>query len=480
MIWLFTAWTGVQSNQRREKDLLPKVPIGTILLEKKVIQQNQLNQALEEQKEHGGKLASNLLEKGMAAEEQLLLALSEQHGVPAVDLSRSIIPLEVLDLVPEEVARADGILPLRLEAGRILLAMADPQMQKIIDEVSFVTGKKVEPAVVLEGRLRQTIQEAYAMRKRDRNLKFFFGSCASFPEEQEDPNGFLVVISAEVPQADLTTSTDQGLVTIEVSLEDEEKPTSDSQKTILVVDDELEIQRLLEKALLNEGFRVVCASRGTEALAAIKKHRPDLVLLDAMLPEIHGFEICRKIKSSRNFSRVPVIMISAVYRGWRYAEDVKEVYGADDYFEKPFRLLPLVRRVRELLGTGPSQEELKQNAASCNQLLEQSVAAYQKRNFVEAEDLLRKVLALDPFQANAHYALANTLLAQEKIFDAIREYEQAIEIKPDLFAALRNLAVLYQNRGFRNKAVEMWERALRVCPDEKQKNEIRDQLMKLL
>jgi len=460
--------------------LLPKVPIGTILLEKKVIQQNQLNEALEEQKERGGKLASNLLEKGMAAEEQLLLALSEQHGIPAVDLSRSIIPLKVLDLVPEEVARADGILPLRVEADRILLAMADPQMQKTIDEVSFVTGKKVEPYVVLEGRLRQTVQEAYASRKRDPNAKFFFGSCASFQDEKEDPNGLLVVISAEVPQAELATSTDQELVTIEVSLEDEEKPASDSQKTVLVVDDEPEIQRLLEKALLNEGFRVVCAARGTEALAAIKKYRPDLVLLDAMLPEIHGFEICRKIKSSRNFSKVPVIMISAVYRGWRYAEDVKEVYGADDYFEKPFRLLPLVRRVRELLGTGPSREELKKDAASCNQLLEQSVAAYQQRNFAEAEDLLRKALALDPFHANAHYALANTLLAQEKVFEAIREYEQAIEIKPDLFAALRNLAVLYQNRGFRNKAVEMWERALRVCPDERQKNEIRNQLMKLL
>ena len=63
---------------------------------------------------------------------------------------------------------------------------------------------------------------------------------------------------------------------------------------------------------------------------------PDLVILDGMLPEVHGFEICRQLKTSERFRHIPVIMVSAVHIGWRFAADVKEKYGADDYLEKPF------------------------------------------------------------------------------------------------------------------------------------------------
>jgi len=249
---------------------------------------------------------------------------------------------------------------------------------------------------------------------------------------------------------------------------------------VLVVDDEEDIVHLLEKALTSEGFRVISASRGLEALQAVKQHKPALVLLDAMLPEIHGFEICKKIKSSKRFGHIPVIMISAVYRGWRYAEDVKTTYGADDYFEKPFRIVPLLRKVRELLNAGPPETSQDVDPQAAGEAYRRGVGLYKEKKFDQAEKFLREACALDPFSANVHYALANVMLAKNQLYDALREYEHTVELKPDLFAPLRNLAILYQKKGFRNKAVEMWERSLRCSPDDKTRKEVREQLLKLL
>jgi len=174
------------------------------------------------------------------------------------------------------------------------------------------------------------------------------------------------------------------------------------------------------------------------------------------------------------------VMISAVYRGWRYAEDVKQAYGADDYFEKPFRIVPLVRRVRELLKAGPAEVETELDPDAANQAYQQGLVYYKQKKYEEAESHLREAASLDPFSANTHYALANVLLARNQVYDAIRAYEQTVELKPDLFVPLRNLAILYQKKGFRNKAVEMWERALRCSPDEETRKQVREQLIKLL
>ncbi|MFO0658674.1 MAG: response regulator [Polyangiaceae bacterium] len=65
---------------------------------------------------------------------------------------------------------------------------------------------------------------------------------------------------------------------------------------------------------------------------------PDLLVLDAMLPEVNGFEIARRIKTSAKYGHIPIVMVSAVYKGARVAEDAKASYGVDAYVEKPFRL----------------------------------------------------------------------------------------------------------------------------------------------
>jgi DNA-binding response OmpR family regulator len=118
--------------------------------------------------------------------------------------------------------------------------------------------------------------------------------------------------------------------------------------TILVVDDEVSIADAVAARLRSEGFEVTVAADGPAAIAACAEVRPDLVVLDLMLPGIDGLEVCRRIQStSTNGTRVPVLMLTA-----KDSESdllVGLAVGADDYLTKPFSPRELVARVRAIL-----------------------------------------------------------------------------------------------------------------------------------
>lgn len=113
---------------------------------------------------------------------------------------------------------------------------------------------------------------------------------------------------------------------------------------ILVVDDEPKVIRLARDYLEKNGFRVITAADGQSALAMARREKPDIVILDLMLPNIDGREVCRIL---RRESDVPIIMLTAL------SEEIDQVtgleIGADDYITKPFSLRTLVARVRALL-----------------------------------------------------------------------------------------------------------------------------------
>ena len=113
---------------------------------------------------------------------------------------------------------------------------------------------------------------------------------------------------------------------------------------ILVVDDEPYITDLLAAALRFEGFTVAVAASGQEALGAVRTERPDLVMLDVMLPDLDGTEVCRRLRESGN--AVPVVFLTARDS----TEDkVSGLHLGDDYVTKPFSLEELVARVRAVL-----------------------------------------------------------------------------------------------------------------------------------
>jgi two-component system response regulator RegX3 len=118
-------------------------------------------------------------------------------------------------------------------------------------------------------------------------------------------------------------------------------------RTILVVDDEPTLRETLVDALESEGFRVVAATDGREALTVFRAERPDLVLLDLMLPELSGIEVTRAIRAE---SGVPIIMLTA--KDSEVDKVVGLELGADDYVTKPFSLRELSARIRAVFRRG--------------------------------------------------------------------------------------------------------------------------------
>ncbi|MEK7336353.1 MAG: response regulator transcription factor [Nitrospirota bacterium] len=119
-----------------------------------------------------------------------------------------------------------------------------------------------------------------------------------------------------------------------------------SAKKVLIVEDEKDILQLVKLYLEKEGYRTVTASTGSEGLAQVRTEKPDLVVLDLMLPEIDGLEICKRLRSAPDTAMLPIIMLTAK------AEESDTIIGlelgADDYVTKPFSPKTLVARVKAL------------------------------------------------------------------------------------------------------------------------------------
>lgn len=129
----------------------------------------------------------------------------------------------------------------------------------------------------------------------------------------------------------------------------------EDKKTILVVDDEKDIREIIEIYLMNEGFNIVLACDGIEALEKLKKEDIDLIILDIMMPKLDGIRTCIKIREEK---KMPIIMLSAK------SEDSDKILGlnigADDYIIKPFNPLELVARVKSQLRRVTSFSESKE------------------------------------------------------------------------------------------------------------------------
>ncbi|MGA6828084.1 response regulator transcription factor [Nitrospira sp. NS4] len=122
--------------------------------------------------------------------------------------------------------------------------------------------------------------------------------------------------------------------------------STSSAKKILIVEDEKDILQLVKLYLDKEGYRTVTASTGSEGLKQVRAEKPDLVVLDLMLPEIDGLEVCKRLRSAPETAMLPIIMLTAK------AEESDTIIGlelgADDYVTKPFSPKTLVARVKAL------------------------------------------------------------------------------------------------------------------------------------
>jgi DNA-binding response OmpR family regulator len=115
------------------------------------------------------------------------------------------------------------------------------------------------------------------------------------------------------------------------------------KKRVLVVDDQPMVTRFIEVYLKARGFDVISTNSGREALELVSSSKPDIMLLDIVMPDMDGFEVMRRLRA---FSRLPVIAISASTGNHKGAE----VMGADDFMPKPFHSEDMLKRINRLLG----------------------------------------------------------------------------------------------------------------------------------
>ncbi len=540
-----------------------KKQLGRILLKQKAVSPEQLDRALEAP--GGGRLASKLMEEGAISGLTALKALSEQYGIPGLDLEQVCVKLADLDLLPREIAERHLILPVLSRGERLFVAMANPREKKVIDELEFVTGKRVYPYVALESPLAHTISEAYSRKARGDD--YYIGpACPAETLEKLGIDGATAEASRAIPSrppaafslnqmsdpselapggppsidspsfapepflsdrpstevfdpeiglglpggeprphergpeaiqetpgvtaegsADEVGDEDFGDLNSELSVVTDlpEQRTSavlPDAATILVVDDEAEIRRMLDRLLSGKGYRVLQAEAGHMALKMVKEHHPDLIVLDAMLPEVHGFDIARRIKGSKRYGQIPIVMVSAVYRGWHYAEDLKQSCGVEAFIEKPFRISEVIEAVENALRGKQSTTKLDSDAMhqEAEKALTEGVAAYKAGDMELAVRLLKGGVEIDPLAYRLHFHLGLLYGRMGHVFDAIAALEKAVEINSKHFPAVKNLAILYQKAGFRNKAAEMWHKAAVIAPDDATRETVKNQLMSLL
>jgi DNA-binding response OmpR family regulator len=134
------------------------------------------------------------------------------------------------------------------------------------------------------------------------------------------------------------------------------------QLRIVVADDDPIVVRFLSAVFRDEGFEVRTADDGEKALQVIRESRPDLVILDLVMPYKDGFEVCQKVRGIPELARTPIIILSMKEK----EQDALRAFevGADDYIRKPFNALELVARARKLIAVAASAAEAPVTAVS--------------------------------------------------------------------------------------------------------------------
>src|SRR5436190_2965500 len=135
--------------------------LGEILVRENLISPQHLRQALDYQREHGGRLGYNLVKLGLVSDDTITAVLSRQYGIPSVNLELFNIEESVLRLIPQEVAQKYSVLPLSRVGATLTLAMVDPTNVFAMDDIKFMTGLNIEPVVVSEAAVQEAISKYY-------------------------------------------------------------------------------------------------------------------------------------------------------------------------------------------------------------------------------------------------------------------------------------------------------------------------------
>ncbi len=458
---------------------------------------------------HDGDVASAALRLGLAAEGALVKALAALLDSPGVDLSRSVIPTANLDVVAPAFCRQRRILPVSVGKAELVLAMANPEDYGLADELRFVTGRRVLRCVAVPAAIERALDGL--VREKQKFSPAWRGAQA--PALPDPAAAWVGVVhppkkasqGIELPDAPETIE----LLPVSGALETPFAAPSPARtarppehqplqprggdvatttvrleglgvgKLVLVVDSSAEARDELAALLGTLGCTVLQAANGRAALDIVREARPDLVVSEAMLPMVQGFEVCRAIKGDPVLRPTQVVLTSGVHRG-TVAADAQIAFGADAFLEKPFRRDEVVRVARVLLlGNAPDPAEARKREVA-RAAWRAGALALKDGRIDEATVLLRDACAKDDLSAEAHYYLGHALARQGLLFEAAAAYGRSAELRPDIDAAHQYLAQAYEQLGFQKSAREAWARAIETCSDEARKKAMQARLLKLL
>ncbi|MBX3180526.1 MAG: response regulator [Candidatus Hydrogenedentes bacterium] len=127
-----------------------------------------------------------------------------------------------------------------------------------------------------------------------------------------------------------------------------------SQRRVMIVDDDPDALALMENILTDDGFELVKVSNATEVGLKAAQMGPDLILLDFLMPEINGFEVCKALRDNELTRSIPIMAVTCLTK----EQDIERIFecGADEYLAKPFRVDHLLEKVRDLIGRGRASE----------------------------------------------------------------------------------------------------------------------------
>ena len=195
---------------------------------------------------------------------------------------------------------------------------------------------------------------------------------------------------------------------------------ADNRKHILIVEDEEDVQELLRYNLTREGFTVKAAMRGEDGLKAVAQKRPDLILLDLLLPGMDGLEVCRQLKNDPKTAGIPILIVTAKSEESEVVAGL--AVGADDYVTKPFSMKVLISRVRVALRRQQSQVYDQKSELHIRDLLISPSRFQVLANSKPIEGLTLTEFRLLHFLASR----PGWVLNRQQILDAVRGEDAAV------------------------------------------------------
>lgn len=225
-----------------------------------------------------------------------------------------------------------------------------------------------------------------------------------------------------------------------------------TKEHVLLVEDDEDILQLLDYNFRSAGFDVTCAGDGLEALKLLGRRRPDLVLLDIMLPGADGFEVCKAIKRDAKTAHIPVIMLTA--RGEEVDRIVGLELGADDYVVKPFSPRELILRARAVLKRlnpdAPPKQVLEKEGLSVDLDAHKAQSHGQDLALTATEFKLLSELFKSPGRVQTRDQLLNTVWGYEfegyarTVDTHVRRLRQKLGVHADLVETVRGVGYRFK------------------------------------